>query len=135
MKELNMALNYFFRKPVYPVICDLGGHVVAAKSEKSFVKQLGAIELEPEKQYDLVDSTGEGWVFLPRKMFLSPLTFRKRWTKKEVISLYNNRKNISGTDVGYSEKSLSSKKFERIFGEIVDLLLKAATRRAIPLNR
>jgi hypothetical protein len=117
-------LNYLFRKPHYPVICDIDGYVIAAKSEKSLVKHLSEIELDLEKTYDLVDSTAEGWVFSPKHMFVSPLTLKKKWSKKDVISIFNNRINSSSEEVQYSEKSLSSKRFERVFGDIVDLLLK-----------
>ena len=115
-------LNYFFRKPKYPVICDVDGFVIAAKSEKSFVKRLSEVNLDPEKTYNLVDSTAEGWIILPKHMLVSPLTFKKQWSKKEIITLFNDRKNSSSEEVQYSEKSLSAKRFERIFGDIVDLL-------------
>jgi hypothetical protein len=40
-----------------------------------------------------------------------------------------------GEEVKYSEKSLSAKRFERIFGDIVDLLIKSTTKPpAIPLR-
>lgn len=118
-------LIYIFRKPKYPVICDIDGFVVAAKSEKSFLKRLSEVNKDPEKTYNLVDSTAEGWIFMPKHMSVSPLTFKKQWSKKEIIAIYNGRKNSSSDGVRYSEKSLSSKRFERIFGEIVDLLLKS----------
>ncbi|RNC67349.1 MAG: hypothetical protein ED859_15115 [Desulfuromonadales bacterium] len=113
-----------FREPKYPVICDIDGFVIAAKSEKSFVKQLSEVTIVAEKSYNLVDSTGEGWIFLPKHMSVSPLTFKKQWSKKEIIAVFNGRKNQSSEDVRYSEKSLSSKRFDRIFGELVDLLTR-----------
>jgi hypothetical protein len=121
-------LNYLFRIPKYPVICDIDGYVVAAKSEKSFVKYLSEASLDPEKTYNLIDSTAEGWVFVPKHMFVSPLTFKKHWTKKEIISIFNDRKNSSSEEVQYSGKSLSSKRFDRIFEEIVDLLLTSTAK-------
>ncbi len=124
-----MTFNYLFRKPVFPILCDIDGHVIAAKSEKSLVRQLAELELEPEKHFDAVDSTIEGWALYPAEQILSPLTFRKRWTKIDMISLYNNRKNVAAGDIPYSEKSLSAKKCERVFGEIVELLLESRKTR------
>jgi len=117
-------LIYVFRKPKSPVICDFSGHVIAAKSENSFVKSLNDIRLDPLKSYNLVDSTAEGWVFMPEHMMVSPITFKKQWSKKEIIAIYNSRINSLPDDAQYSEKSLSSKRFERVFGDIVELLLK-----------
>jgi hypothetical protein len=117
-------LNYFFRKPKYPVICDIDGYVIAAKNEKSFVKRLPEVNQDSEKTYNLLDATAEGWAFMPKHMLVSPLTLKKQWTKKELISIFNCRKNVSSEAVQYSEKSLSSKRFERIFSDIVELLLK-----------
>lgn len=125
MKEFQKAmLNYLFRKPKYPVICDIDGYVIAAKNEKSFLKSLSEVNEDSEKTYNLLDSTAEGWAFMPKHMLVSPLTFKKQWTKKELISIFNSRKNLSSEAAQYSEKSLSSKRFERIFADNVELLLK-----------
>ncbi len=115
-------LTYIFRKPKYPIICDIDGHIIGAKSEKSFLKQMNEIQFIPEKTYNLIDISGEGWWFTPDKMAVSPLSMRK-WFKKDIITLYNNRKNsIDG--MKYSVKSTSSKRFDKIFRDIVELLLK-----------
>ena len=96
----------------------------SAKSEKSFMKRLDDITLDPEKSYDLIDATAEGWSFMPGHLMISPITFRKQWSKKELIALYNGRTNQPPEGVPYSEKSLASKRFERVFGDLVELLLK-----------
>jgi hypothetical protein len=118
-------LNYFLRKPKYPVICDVDGSVIAAKSEKSFLKYLAEISIDPEKKYNLLDANAEGWVFMPQYMAVSPLTLKKQWSKKELIAIFNNRKNLLPDGAQYSEKSLSSKRYDKIFGDIVELLLKS----------
>ena len=63
-------------------------------------------------------------MFLPQHMAISPLTAKKKWTKKEIITLYNNRENPSSGEKQYSEKSLSAKRFDKIFTDIVEMLLK-----------
>lgn len=117
---------YLFRKPVFPVICEIDGFVFAAKSAKSLEKWLQTIPLGVKTTYDMVDATAEGWSFVPEHMAVSPLTFNKDWTKKAVIALFNGRKNVSEPERKYSDKSLSNKRFDQIFSEIVELL--ATTR-------
>jgi len=119
-----MKISFLFRRPVFPVILNLDGIVIGARSSKSLEKALRKIAVEPAKFYDMVDSTGEGWSLFAERMIISPLTIKKRWFKKDVIGLYNNRKNTPGQDAKYSEKSLSSKRFDRIVNEIADLLEK-----------
>lgn len=114
-------ITYIFRKPKYPIICNIDGYIFGAKSEVSFLKQIDYVEMDPDKNYDLIDISAEGWWFLPNHMAISPLTMKKKWFKKEIISLYNNRKNSTDGKT-YSEKSLSAKRFDNIFNDIVELL-------------
>jgi hypothetical protein len=64
-------------------------------------------------------------MFLPKHMAISPLTIKKKWFKKDIIALYNGRKNTGSDENQYSNKSLSAKRFEIIFKDIVELLLKS----------
>jgi hypothetical protein len=116
-------LNYIFRKPKFPIICDFDGILIAAKSERTFTKQLGTLNFDNDKSYNVISITGEGWMFLPKHMAISPLTAKKKWSKKEIISLYNNRKNPICIESQYSEKSISAKRYDKIFNDIVVLLL------------
>ena len=118
-------LNYMFRKPKFPIICDFYGIVVAAKSEVSFTRQLDKLEIDIEKSYPLISVSGEGWMFLPQHLAVSPLSAKKKWFKKDIIAIYNGRKNTGSDGNHYSVKSLSAKRFEKIFKDIVDLLLKS----------
>jgi hypothetical protein len=58
-------------------------------------------------------------------MMLSPLTLRKKPTKKELIALVNGRTNKRPDEMPYPEKSLSAKTFERIFEELVNITARA----------
>ena len=120
----NGPIRSFFRKPKYPILCNVDGHLIGAKSDKTLAKELSALELKKDEQYDVIDSTGEGWLLLAEHMVLSPVNFRKRrWTKLEIIRLFNNRANKSGPDEKpYSEKSLSAKKFDKIIRDLVERL-------------
>ena len=41
---------------------------------------------------------------------------------KDIINLFNNRTNKSNHEIFYSKKSISNKRFDDIFEDIVDLL-------------
>jgi hypothetical protein len=66
-------LNYIFRKPKFPIICDFDGDLVAAKSEITFKRQLDKLAIDTEKSYHLISISGEGLMFLPQHMAISLL--------------------------------------------------------------
>ena len=119
-----MTISFLFRKPKFPIICNFDGIVIAANSLKSLEMKLKKIQIDSEEYYDIVDVTSEGWDFSAKHMVISPLTIKKKWFKREIIELYNKRENTSKQGTEYSIKSLSSKRFGKIFTEIVDLLEK-----------
>ena len=121
-KGVIVTVSFFFRKPKFPIICDIDGYVIAAKSVSGFEKQLSAYNFCRGSQYPIVDITGEGWSFHPEHMIISPFTTKKRWFKKEVIAIFNNRKNNT-SNISYSEKSISVKRYGKIFQDITGLLL------------
>lgn len=117
-------IRYFFRKPKFPVFISFEGNLVCGKSAITLARRLSKIENLHENTYKAFDSTGEGWSFHPEQWLLSPLTVKKRWTKLELIRLFNERKNKNSEDPLYSEKSLSTKRMDRIINEIFALLNK-----------
>ncbi|KAA1258023.1 hypothetical protein LF1_05140 [Rubripirellula obstinata] len=123
---------HFFRKPKYPVIVDIEGVLVAAKSVRPLCTKLLRLDLVEKQSYDAIDKTGESWtlVVMRGNAVLSPINFKKQPTKLELIRWFNNRKNKTADEVEYSEKSLSSKKRDRIIAEIADRLLDAEKRNA-----
>ncbi len=93
MEETNNGLilgdgpiRYFWRKPKYPILCSIDGHLVGAKSDKTLARKLSGLVLDESKQYDVINSTGEGWLLLPEAMVLSPVNFlNMKGTKLEFI--------------------------------------------------
>jgi hypothetical protein len=71
-------LNYIFRKPKFPIICDFEGNLIAAKSEIAFTRQLDKLNIDTNKLYNLISISGEDWMFLPQHMTISPLTAKKK---------------------------------------------------------
>jgi hypothetical protein len=123
-------LSYFFRRPKYPVIVDIEGALVAAKSARQLYKRLSQLGIVEGESYNALDASGEGWTFLllDGNGVLSPINFEKQRTKLELIRWFNNRKNKPAGELEYPEKSLSSKRRDRIIVEISDRLLDAERR-------
>ncbi len=123
-----MTVSFLLRKPKFPIICDIDGYVIAARSISGFEKQLSTYNIYKGSRYPIIDIAGEGWAFYPEHMSISPLTKKKKWFKKEVVAIFNNRKNNT-SNVTYSEKSYSAKRYDKIFQDIVDLLLTGPIRK------
>lgn len=120
-----MELQFLFRQPIFPIVANIEGLFVGAKTPKALASQLARIPFENEKFYDMVDSRGEGWSLYTPKMLISPLTIKKRWTKREIIELFNERENWELADGKmYSERSLSAKRLDKIIFDLVDLSTK-----------
>ena len=120
-RKVLWMIRYMFRSPKYPLIIDIDGHVVAARSGQGLEKKLSSMELSPGRIYDAVDSTGQTWSLLWDSRFLSPLTGKKRPTKLQLVKLVNGRKNRSKDEKRYSEKSLSAKTLEKVFDDLVKI--------------
>lgn len=115
-----MKIRYLFRKPKFPVICSIDGVVVAGNDALQLEKIFTQMKLTSPR-YQIIDSNGEDWDFAVEDMILSPLNFRKRVTKLELIKLVNARENNESGTL-YSEKSLSAKRYEKIFNDLVEML-------------
>ena len=124
-----MIIKYLFRVPVFPVITSIDGHVIGAVTPDDLGVELSKAQFVQEEIYDAVDSTGEGWSLLVKEsiVFLSPLNMRKRWTKREIIKLFNERENTELAEgIQYSEKSLSAKRRDKIISDIAELLTQVS---------
>ncbi len=67
----------------------------------------------------LVDSTGEEFWYSREQRVLSPGFVGKRWTKLQIIDLYNSH---IRSDRRYSVRSRSNKRLSEIVAEISDLI-------------
>ena len=118
-------IRCLFRSPEFPLVCDAGSVLVGASSLQDFAVQVATLDLPPDGNLPVVDASAEGWVFNTEHGVLSPLTTKKRWTKKEVIAMFNSSDAASTLGGQYSERSLSAKRFDRILTEIVKLIRSA----------
>ena len=117
----NIDIKYMFRKPKFPLIGSFEGHFISAKNTRELSRKLSKISLKDDA-YNFLDITAEGWVLYTEHMIISPVTLKKRWTKKEFIALFNERKNLDlSNGEMYSEKSLSSKRVHKIIYDLVEM--------------
>jgi hypothetical protein len=117
-----MELGYLFRVPAFPAVLSIDGVFIGVRTPGELSIELGKLDRDQDTSYDLVDCTGEGWRLYVPKMVISPLTVKKRWTKREIIKLFNERKNVElGEGKKYSEKSLSAKRLDKIILDLVEI--------------
>lgn len=104
------------------MIGNFEGYFIGAQNAHELSSKLAEIQLDEDKSYNLLDFTGEGWSLYTAQMAISPLTAKKRWTKLEIIKLFNERKNTELWDgKKYSEKSLSAKRLDKVISDLVDI--------------
>jgi hypothetical protein len=128
-------IGYLFRLPKYPVICNFDGVLVGAKSSDALESQIEALDPSSGKNYTLVDASGEGWTLITEHMVVSPFVTKRRWTKREIIIMFNTSENAQQSGMRYSEKSLSCKRLDRIVTEIVELISSANKRMKLADRR
>ena len=125
------TLSFAFRKPVLPILVDVNGHVIVAESDRALLQKLVTLAPAPGNDFNAVDAAGEGWsvhVF-EEDIVVSPLVWKKTWTKLELIRLCIGRPNRPPGEEPYPETSLGSKKLSRIISDLARRLLEAERRR------
>ncbi len=117
-------IEYLFRLPIFPIICDIDGLLVSGKEDVMFQLRMEQINLKPDRNYEVVDATGANWVFNTNESYIIPTMSRKK-SKMAIVTSYNSSVNCKTIGVKYSKKSLSSKRFEKIYLDIIELLEKS----------
>ncbi len=124
MLKEQINFKVLLRSPKYPVIVISDDGLFPAYD----IKQLGTLcviseSLDDDYELKVVDSTGSEFKYFPEHTTLMPGFPNKRWTKKQIIEIYNESVNAEETGIKYPLKSLSNKKLSLIIGEICDLLM------------
>ena len=78
-------MNFFFRSPVFPVVFDIGKGVSVAQKPADLKKYLIQYGSTVSDLGRLIDSRYEGFSVIPDRLFVSPLTMKKNYTKKELL--------------------------------------------------
>jgi len=117
-----MDFGVLFRRPAFPVVGLAGETLFSAPGLKTLASLL--VDLAPSSGEDIVkvvDSTGEEFWYSRERHILSPGFSGRRWTKRQIIGLYNNH---VGNDRRYPAHSLSNKRLSEIVAQIADLIRK-----------
>ena len=112
-------VKFLFRIPVFPILVETDYRVFGIYTNKDFDRLVKRQEFSAKKMYTVVDSTGEGWVYMDEHDVISPFILHKRWYKKEIINFFNNSLSELGIKNVYVGRSLSAKKVSIIIEEIV----------------
>ena len=113
---------YMFRKPKYPIIGEVNGFLICGRNERQLFTNLESRVTSVADKYDLFTTSGELWTLNLEKMVISPAFAKRKWTKMGLIELFNLSGNSKLISQQYSTKSLSSKKLNKIFLDILELV-------------
>ena len=119
-----------FRAPRLPTIIISKDRLFAGITRKGLEKFL-KISIPPngEKEITLIDSTVEEFWYMPEDMILAPgMTIYNKWTKKNIINLFNKSPNAKELGIEYPQKSIQSKKVSTIIKEISALINKSNSK-------
>ncbi len=130
---VNGKVQYAFRRPRFPIVCAVGAELISAESPAAFQRQVQRVDLQGGEVLDIVDATGEGWVFHVELMIVSPLTLKRRWTKSAVIRLFNESENARRIGGAYPDTSLSGRTLTQIITDVAALAAYGKPNR--PLQR
>ena len=124
MNSKTNAITYAFRKPRFPLICDLDGDLFAAQSPAALQRRLDGLELTAERKARFVDANGESWMFLANERILAPEFPMRTWRKIEIIRLFNGSRNANEMGLRYPERRLANRRLDMIVCDITALLTR-----------
>lgn len=113
-------VRYLFRKPKYPVLIETDTRVKGARSGQIIDRLHRQLSFANRNAYIVIDSTGEGWNFVPEHGVISPLIIHKRWNKPKIIEFFNNALDKTGAAKRYEPRSLSNRRLEQVILEIIE---------------
>jgi hypothetical protein len=123
MGQDQVEFRILFRKPVYPVIVISEDRLMVASNLNKLAKNcLTARMRKGEKVIKAIDSSAEEFWYSPDNFVFAPGFAFKRWTKKQIIELYNDCSNAKELDKKYPLKSISNKRLSRIIADICEIL-------------
>ncbi len=115
-------LTHMLRRPRYPVLCEVPGDVIAARSKQQLERRLARIGPPADGTLRMIDASGEGWGVHLNLNAVSPLVLKKRWTKAELLQLYRDSATGRRHGLPYDEKSVFRLRLGEVILLIVDLL-------------
>jgi hypothetical protein len=123
MDQGQIEFNVLFRNPEYPVIVISEDKLTVATNIRELAESCIASKIpEGETVIKAIDSSAEEFWYSPDNFAIAPGFAFKKWTKKQIVELYNSSSDAKKSDKKYPLKSLSSKKLSRIIGDVCELL-------------
>ena len=113
-------MDFIFRLPRFPVILDTGEALIHANSRSQLASKVAKIAFVDNGKKDIIDAKADGFCLYPEKMFVAPAITSRRWTKLQIIELYNAKRQAGAPEIRTT--SLGSRSLESIVGEAVKLL-------------
>ncbi|MGD9245556.1 MAG: hypothetical protein PVH36_11540 [Desulfobacterales bacterium] len=91
------------------------------------IQELGVVcynsePFENEENIKVIDSSGEEFWYSPDQIVLMPGFFPKKWTKKQLIELFDNSETAKENKIRYTKKSLSNIRVATIVSDICAIL-------------
>ena len=123
MSKEQINFRILLRSPKYPVIVVTEEGLYSAYN----IKQLAALcvlsePIDDDFEITVIDSSGDDFKYFQEHTALMPGFLNKKWTKKQIIELYNKSLYAGEKGTEYSLKSISNKRVSRIVGDICELL-------------
>lgn len=124
-------LTFAFRQPKFPVICDFGDRLEAARSPRGLLRVLSTREYAAKTRIRMIDRTAAEWLFFPDMAIVSPSFPPRTRRKREIIELFNSSPNAKALGGIYLERWLNNRTVERIVTELA-VLVEASQPRLSP---
>ena len=113
-----MSLNFFFRSPVFPVIFDIGLGAACAENPSELESYLIKYGSRNNTHGELIDMHYEGFMVIPDKLLVSPLTMKKKYSKKELLQF-----------CGIADPALNQKRLDTCSKESIFILAVKALQK------
>lgn len=123
-------LKFAFRRPLFPIICQVGPELVAGASLQQFERRLKKVDLSADDTFSIVDGRGEGWALYRDLGAISPLTLDRTWTKARVVEMFNKSANARRAGLQYPPRSLSNRRLDAVIRDVATLIDQA--QAAVP---
>jgi hypothetical protein len=132
------TISYMFRRPRFPLICEIDGCLIGAQSAAGFRRGLARFDLSRHREFGLIDANGERWMLLPNEMemVLAPVFATRRLRKIEIIRLFNASRSAKEAGLRYPESRIPNTRLDAIVKDLAALLPRSwAPREQIGENR
>jgi len=82
------VLRFFFRKPKFPVLCDVQGLLISARTPRELSEAISSIQLPAGEHLPFIDASSEGWVLVVDFMGQSEFPKRFLTVSGELLPLF-----------------------------------------------